>query len=89
MVRFSTSLVLMPEVTAGIKALRHSVYFARHLRFLLCFALHPWLNEECPFSFFYLSVLVLPFWIAGTGPAVLSIVLGFVAAENIFHHATG
>ncbi len=45
--------------------------------------LHPWLNEECPFSLFYLSVL-LTAWIAGSGPAVFAVVLGTVAAAHFF-----
>lgn len=45
--------------------------------------LHPWLNEECPFSLFYLSVL-LTVWVAGSGPGVLAIVLGTVAAAHYF-----
>lgn len=45
--------------------------------------LQPWLNEECPFSLFYLSVL-LTAWIAGTGPAVLAILLGTLAAAHFF-----
>ncbi|EMI17263.1 multi-sensor hybrid histidine kinase [Rhodopirellula maiorica SM1] len=45
--------------------------------------LQPWLNEECPFSLFYLSVL-LTVWIAGTGPAVFAIGLGTLAAAHFF-----
>jgi two-component system CheB/CheR fusion protein len=45
--------------------------------------LQPWLNEECPFSLFYLSVL-LTAWVAGSGPAVLAIVLGTFAAARFF-----
>lgn len=45
--------------------------------------LHPWLNEECPFALFYLSVL-LTAWVAGTGPAVLAIVLGTFSAAHFF-----
>ncbi|WP_442507379.1 ATP-binding response regulator [Novipirellula sp. SH528] len=45
--------------------------------------LQPWLNEECPFSLFYLSVL-LTVWIAGTGPAIFAIGLGTVAAAHFF-----
>lgn len=46
-------------------------------------ALHPWLQDECPFSVFYLSVL-LTAWLAGTGPAVLAIVLGTASAAFFF-----
>ncbi|TWT50214.1 Autoinducer 2 sensor kinase/phosphatase LuxQ [Rubripirellula amarantea] len=45
--------------------------------------LQPWLNEECPFSLFYLSVL-LTAWVAGSGPAVFAIVLGTFAAAHFF-----
>lgn len=45
--------------------------------------LHPTLGVECPFSLFYLSVL-LTAWVAGTGPAVLAIVLGASAAAYLF-----
>lgn len=45
--------------------------------------LQPWLNEECPFSLFYLSVL-LTAWLAGSGPAVFAIVLGTFAAARFF-----
>ncbi|MCM2371999.1 ATP-binding response regulator [Aporhodopirellula aestuarii] len=45
--------------------------------------LQPWLKEECPFSLFYLSVL-LTAWIAGIGPAVLAIALGTFAAAYFF-----
>ena len=45
--------------------------------------LQPWLNEECPFSLFYLSVL-LTAWIAGTGPAILAVVMGTFAAAHFF-----
>ncbi len=47
------------------------------------FVLQPWLKEECPFSLFYLSVL-LTAWIAGSGPAMLAIVLGTLAAAHFF-----
>lgn len=47
------------------------------------FLLQPWLNEECPFSLFYLSVL-LTAWIAGIGPAILAIALGTFAAAHFF-----
>ena len=47
--------------------------------------LHPWLKEECPFSLFYLSVL-LTAWVAGSGPAVLAIALGTLAAA-VFHYS--
>jgi len=46
-------------------------------------ALHPWLKEECPFSLFYLSVL-LTAWLAGTGPAMLAIALGTASAAFFF-----
>lgn len=45
--------------------------------------LHPALGVECPFSLFYLSVL-LTAWVAGTGPAILAIVLGASAAAYLF-----
>jgi len=45
--------------------------------------LHPSLGGECPFSLFYLSVL-LTAWLAGTGPAILSIGLGTVFAAHFF-----
>ncbi|WP_146532611.1 ATP-binding response regulator [Rubripirellula reticaptiva] len=45
--------------------------------------LQPWLNEECPFSLFYLSVL-LTAWVSGSGPAVLAIVLGTLSAAQFF-----
>ncbi|MGV3486506.1 MAG: ATP-binding protein [Planctomycetaceae bacterium] len=45
--------------------------------------LDPWLQEECPFSLFYLSVLATA-WMAGTGPAVLAIFLGSLAAAHFF-----
>ncbi len=45
--------------------------------------LHPWLNEECPFSLFYLSVL-LTAWMVGTGPAVFAIGLGTLSAAHFF-----
>lgn len=45
--------------------------------------LDPWLNEECPFSLFYLSAL-LTAWIAGTGPAIFAVALGTVAAAHFF-----
>ncbi len=45
--------------------------------------LQPWLNEECPFSLFYLSAL-LTVWIAGTGPAIFAVGLGTVAAAHFF-----
>lgn len=46
-------------------------------------ALHPWLKEECPFSLFYLSVL-LTAWLAGSGPAILAIILGTASAAFVF-----
>lgn len=45
--------------------------------------LHPWLKDECPFSLFYLSVL-LTAWLAGTGPAVLAMILGTASAAFFF-----
>lgn len=45
--------------------------------------LDPILGNECPFSIFYLSVL-LTAWLAGTYPAILSLVLGTVAAAQLF-----
>lgn len=45
--------------------------------------LDPYLEEECPFSLFYLSVL-LTAWTAGTGPAFLAVVLGTTAAAYFF-----
>ena len=45
--------------------------------------LDPYLKEECPFSLFYLSVL-LTAWIGGTGPAILAIALGTVLAAFFF-----
>ena len=45
--------------------------------------LDPWLREECPFSLFYLSVL-LTAWLAGAGPAALAIVLGTFSAAYFF-----
>ncbi len=47
------------------------------------FLLQPWLGEECPFSLFYLSVLVTG-GLAGTGPALLSLALGSFAASHFF-----
>lgn len=47
------------------------------------FLLNPWLQEECPFSLFYLSVLVTA-WIGGIGPARFAIVLGSFAAALFF-----
>lgn len=43
----------------------------------------PFLDDECPFSLFYLSVL-LTAWIAGAGPAYLAVGLGTVAAAFFF-----
>lgn len=45
--------------------------------------LQPSLGSECPFSLFYLSVL-LTAWIAGAGPALLSLLLGTLAAIYFF-----
>lgn len=45
--------------------------------------LQPSLGSECPFSLFYLSVL-LTAWIAGAGPALLSLLLGTLAATFFF-----
>lgn len=45
--------------------------------------LQPTLGAECPFSLFYLSVL-LTAWIAGAGPALLSLLLGTAAAIFFF-----
>ena len=45
--------------------------------------LQAWLGEECPFSLFYLSVL-LTAWIAGTGPAIVAVVLGLLSAAHFF-----
>lgn len=50
--------------------------------------LDPWLNEECPFSLFYLSVL-LTAWISGSGPAILAIVLGTICAAYFFIEPEG
>ncbi|MCA9078586.1 MAG: response regulator [Planctomycetaceae bacterium] len=47
------------------------------------FLLDPWLHEECPFSLFYLSVLVTA-WIGGIGPARFAIVLGSLSAAMFF-----
>lgn len=47
------------------------------------YLLAPFLADECPFSFFYLSVLATA-WIAGTGPAVLAIAAGSLAAAHLF-----
>ncbi|MCO6047620.1 ATP-binding protein [Aeoliella sp. ICT_H6.2] len=47
------------------------------------YGLNPQLQEECPFSLFYLSVLVTA-WIAGTGPAFLAVVLGTCSAAYFF-----
>jgi len=41
------------------------------------------LEDECPFTLFYLSVL-LTAWIAGTGPAILAIALGTLSAAHFF-----
>ncbi len=46
-------------------------------------SLDEWLAEQCPFSLFYLSVL-LAAWIGGTGPAILAILLGTVSASYFF-----
>lgn len=43
----------------------------------------PYLDEDCPFSLFYLSVL-LTAWIAGSGPAYLAVALGTLAAAYYF-----
>lgn len=56
---------------------------ATALVFWVRWLLDPWLNEECPFSLFYLSVL-LTAWIGGTGPAMLAIALGTFFAAFIF-----
>lgn len=45
--------------------------------------LQPVLGEECPFSLFYLSVL-LTASMAGTGPAILSLIMGTVSAAHFF-----
>lgn len=45
--------------------------------------LDPFLGTECPFSIFYLSVL-LTAWLAGTFPAILSLILGTIAAAQFF-----
>ncbi len=45
--------------------------------------LQPQLNDECPFSLFYLSVL-LTAWFGGTGPALVSLLLGMIAAVHFF-----
>ncbi|MCA9109655.1 MAG: response regulator [Planctomycetaceae bacterium] len=47
------------------------------------FLLDPWLHDQCPFSFFYLSVLVTA-WIGGIGPARFAIALGSLAAAMFF-----
>ncbi|WP_164101296.1 ATP-binding response regulator [Candidatus Laterigemmans baculatus] len=49
--------------------------------------LQPSLGSECPFSLFYLSVL-LTAWIAGAGPALLSLLLGTLAAIFFFVSST-
>ena len=45
--------------------------------------LSPSLGVECPFSLFYLSVL-LTAWLGGTGPAVFAMLLGALAAAHFF-----
>lgn len=45
--------------------------------------LDPHLDDECPFSLFYLSVL-LTAWTAGAGPAYLATALGTAAAAYFF-----
>ncbi|MEZ6087471.1 MAG: ATP-binding protein [Pirellulaceae bacterium] len=45
--------------------------------------LNPFLEDRCPFSLFYLSVLTTA-WIAGTGPAIFAIALGTLAAAHYF-----
>ena len=45
--------------------------------------LQPLLNDECPFSLFYLSVL-LTAWTAGTGPAIFALALGSLSAAHFF-----
>lgn len=47
------------------------------------YALDSHLQEECPFSLFYLSVL-LTAWIAGSGPAFLAVLLGTCSAAYFF-----
>ena len=47
--------------------------------------LDPWLNHECPFSLFYLSVL-LTAWLSGPRPAILAIILGSFFATYFFIH---
>lgn len=45
--------------------------------------LDPYVEHECPFSLFYLSVL-LTAWIAGSGPAYLAVMLGTISAAYFF-----
>ncbi len=45
--------------------------------------LDPFVEEECPFSLFYLSVL-LTAWLAGSGPAFLAVALGTISASFFF-----
>lgn len=47
------------------------------------FLLGPWLGDRCPFSLYYLSILATA-WIAGTRYALVSVVLGTVAAVHFF-----
>lgn len=55
------------------------------LAFWLRSMLQPWLGDECPFSLFYLSVL-LTAWLSGTGPACLAIGLGTISAAYFFYN---
>ncbi|WP_150107302.1 sensor histidine kinase [Pedosphaera parvula] len=42
--------------------------------------LDPWLGDHAPFATVFLAILVIAFW-AGFGPAVLTIILGYIAVD--------
>jgi two-component system CheB/CheR fusion protein len=70
----SVAIAVRPYVIAVI-----STGSATWLRSLL----DPFLGTECPFSLYYLSVL-LTAWLAGTYPAIVSLLLGTLFAAHFF-----
>lgn len=68
---------LLPLVRYGVAVLTTALAICAR------YTLDPHLHEECPFSLFYLSVL-LTAWIAGSGPAFLAVVLGTLSAAYFF-----
>jgi len=84
-------ILQMDKATLHVIAVRYRRLIQRYSTAIACTAcaicgrmmLRPLLHDECPFSLFYLSVL-LTAWIAGTGPAVFAMALGSLSAAHFF-----